>query len=295
MLVLTGLTDTFEWEVPMESAGRVGNRPQYRDPPRTGKCGSEIADSATSKERRFEDAPHRLRVNQDTSPDGLVILDAVRDDSGNIVDFVCEYANAAGAYMLRRSVDDLFGHQLLEIIPDSLEFEEYVRALETRQSMDSEIYDSTEGAERWFKRTAVPLTELLLVTYRDITAHKRQERRRRFVVEAASQLSESADTEEILRRLTTVAVLDFADCALAYLINGLGQVRRIGTAHADNSRRHALLEFDRQLPQALRSDIVHSTIRRANVVIQQDIDEQAIADWSRDPGLAAVQIGRAHV
>lgn len=62
-------------------------------------------------------AAHLIAVVGDL-PHSVSAFDAVRDESGRIVDFTWTYANAASAAITGYSNTDLVGHSLLEVLPD---------------------------------------------------------------------------------------------------------------------------------------------------------------------------------
>jgi two-component system, cell cycle sensor histidine kinase and response regulator CckA len=59
----------------------------------------------------------RLKIAMDAMLDGVSILSAVRDDSGRIVDFRIDYANAAIGVISRVAAEEQVGHTLLELFP----------------------------------------------------------------------------------------------------------------------------------------------------------------------------------
>jgi len=71
-------------------------------------------------------------------PDGIVIDRAVRDATGQIVDFEVEFANEAACRLTGMSQDELIGHRILDLFPGRLEngqFEAYVRVVETGEPL----------------------------------------------------------------------------------------------------------------------------------------------------------------
>ena len=108
--------------------------------------------------------------------DPQVLLDAVRDSHGRVVDFVHREVNQATCDYLGLSRAQLIGRRLLELSPGVTEaglFAEYVRCLETGQPVivDDLTYDNEiiGGARRYdLRATRVSPTSISL-TWRDVT------------------------------------------------------------------------------------------------------------------------------
>ena len=113
------------------------------------------------------------------SLDGVTAHRAVRDEAGTIRDFQWTLANPAAATFLRRKAEDLIGQSLFDLLPalrGTGLFEDYVRVVETGESLEREIH--TESAQRggvWVHIVAVRLGDGLSVTFRDITERKQME------------------------------------------------------------------------------------------------------------------------
>ena len=119
----------------------------------------------------------RLRAALSSMLDPFVLLEAVRDDRGRIVDFVYEYANRAAAEANRVPSDDLEGRRLLELLPGHIGsgmFERYAQLVETGEPL---VYDGMEYEDVWggvrdrrvFDVRAVPVGDGLAYTWRDVT------------------------------------------------------------------------------------------------------------------------------
>lgn len=76
--------------------------------------GSVLADHAVEAARR---AVALMRVWADALPDPVVLYEAVRDDSGAVVDFVCRDLNRATCEEVGMPRSDLIGRRLLETLP----------------------------------------------------------------------------------------------------------------------------------------------------------------------------------
>lgn len=132
-------------------------------------------------EMALSQSEERFRISQDLSLDPFTILESVRNEAGVIIDFVWTYANPKAAAVLMRSVDELMGQRLLDVLPgnqtDSELFERYVRVVETGESHDLEIPYNSDGITGWFRNMAVKLKDGVAISFSDITERKQAEAR----------------------------------------------------------------------------------------------------------------------
>jgi PAS domain S-box-containing protein len=121
----------------------------------------------------------RFRVAQELSLDAFAILDAVRDDSGQIVDFYIQYANPKAAQIVNTTAP-LAGRRLLEVLPGSKShselFDRYVKIAESGQPHDIELSYDADGIQAWFRNMTVKLGDGVAISFADITARKQYER-----------------------------------------------------------------------------------------------------------------------
>ena len=132
--------------------------------------------SAQAALRRAEE---RFRASQDASLFGFTILNAVRGDGGDIVDFEWEYVNPAAVAILKRPAADLVGRRLLAVLPNNSQnsdlFRAYVLVVETGQPHDFELRYEGEGIDGWFRNMAVKLDDGVAISFSDMTARRRAE------------------------------------------------------------------------------------------------------------------------
>lgn len=125
----------------------------------------------------------RFRTSIENMLDCFGIYTAVRDESGQIVDFLIEYVNAAACannYMTR---EEQIGKRLCELLPAHWEtelFSEYVKLVETGQPLAKESVDYEDSYKgqrlsRTFDIRAVKLGDGFAVAWRDITERKQAE------------------------------------------------------------------------------------------------------------------------
>jgi diguanylate cyclase (GGDEF)-like protein/PAS domain S-box-containing protein len=143
----------------------------------------------------------RLRATLDSLLDPHVLLVAVRDESGCIVDFTYESANDAACGYMRMPRADLEGARLLDLLPGqagSGMLAMYADAVESGEplSLDDYAYPHEMfGDERRYDIRAVRVGDALSFTWRDVTdrfaaaqALAEQEREYRLLAENAGDI-----------------------------------------------------------------------------------------------------------
>ncbi|MDQ1249621.1 MAG: hypothetical protein QG597_3996 [Actinomycetota bacterium] len=125
---------------------------------------------------RLAESEERLRATLDAMLDPHVVLQAVRDDRGIIVDFVFADANAAAAEFNGLDRENLIGAPLLGQHPaagTTTLFDDYVRVVETGEPIirDNWSYpqDLLGGEIRQYDVRAVKFSDGLSQTWRDVT------------------------------------------------------------------------------------------------------------------------------
>ncbi len=126
----------------------------------------------------------RFRAAVEGMVDGFTILEAIRDDAGEVVDFYVRDANATSLARLGTSREALLGARISQALPPELqstELERYLRVARTQQAavtdykMPTLAQDIPLGAVRWMQVEVVPLDDGVAVTSRDITVRRRAE------------------------------------------------------------------------------------------------------------------------
>jgi diguanylate cyclase (GGDEF)-like protein len=130
-------------------------------------------DALREQARRLHEAMH-------ASVDGLYLLRAIRDEQGRLTDLEFTDVNGTGATLLRRPRGELVGRRLREDIGGPLGqllFDRYQWALSTGSPIVEELrVDPRAIGASWILHQAMPTSDGLAVTARDISARKREER-----------------------------------------------------------------------------------------------------------------------
>ncbi len=131
-------------------------------------------------EANLRRSEQRFRVAQELSLDAFTVLESVRDQGGNLIDFEWTYVNPKAAEILKHSPEELLGQRLLEVLPgnkaNSELFERYIRVVETGEPHDIELHYNDNGISGWFRNMAVKLEDGIAISFSDITERKQTEK-----------------------------------------------------------------------------------------------------------------------
>ncbi|UFH55700.1 ATP-binding protein [Spirosoma sp. KNUC1025] len=114
-----------------------------------------------------------LQTVLDNSLTGIAWLKTVRNPAGMLVDFTLEKINATLAQLLGRSLQDLEGKPLSELMPHQMVnglFDRYATVSRTGQAQRFEW--ANEAGTIWYDLSTVAIDDGLIVTFMDITAIK---------------------------------------------------------------------------------------------------------------------------
>lgn len=115
----------------------------------------------------------------DGSLNGIVALEAVRDDVGEVVDFRILLTNAILANMVGTTIAEMQGQLFGRYFPSYREagiMARYVAVIETGQPFQDEVFYPFDGVNAWFSLSAHPIGKTgVSLTFLDITAHKNAE------------------------------------------------------------------------------------------------------------------------
>jgi diguanylate cyclase (GGDEF)-like protein/PAS domain S-box-containing protein len=143
-----------------------------------GFFASAIDDTARLEAARRADASSELlRASMDSLLDPWVLMRAVRDAQGTVVDFVYVEANKEACRHNGVAHDDLIGRRLLDLLPGHRGqlLADYARVLDDGQPLVlDDVPFTTDGDTRWFDNRAVKVgPDDLSFTWRDVTDNHR--------------------------------------------------------------------------------------------------------------------------
>ena len=114
----------------------------------------------------------------DNVPSGLVLYQAVRSPTGQIIDFIHTLSNPANDRITGRSAGELLNLSMLEHYPDNRTngfFDDLVKVIETGQPLHRLIHYEANNFSGWFDTQYAKQDDGVLFTYLDVTALKEAE------------------------------------------------------------------------------------------------------------------------
>lgn len=240
------------------------------------------------------DPERQLPAIFDSVADGVTVVDR----SG-----IVRFANATAAHLTGRAGPaDVIGQASADLVgafemldEDGLPFAP--AGLPTRRAFAGEhdpdmvIRFRVSGSleDRWslvrarLLRGPEPSDDLVVTSFQDISALKRNERRLTFLSEASAILGESVEYHESVERVATLAVPFIADWCAIDVIEGSKEIHRVALAQAD-PRMQDVADEARRLwaPDESRPGPVGELLRSGRTVHIADITDDMLRDAARD-------------
>lgn len=129
-------------------------------------------------EQDLAESEARFRAVQETSVDGFMVLESVRDEVGRILDFRWTYSNAAAARIVGKPHGWFPGRRLLEEMPGNREdglFDAYVRVVETGEPWTREFIYRHEGLDLFMRAVVIKVEDGFAVSFADLSERRRIE------------------------------------------------------------------------------------------------------------------------
>ena len=123
-------------------------------------------------ERDLRESERRFRAVQDTSIDGFMVLEALRDGSGVIEDFRWTWANDAAARIVGRPPGWFVGRRLLREMPGNRDeglFDGYRRVVETGKPWTSTFAYRRDGVDAHLRLVAAKVGDGFAVSFADLS------------------------------------------------------------------------------------------------------------------------------
>ncbi|MEZ0541717.1 PAS domain-containing protein [Fibrella arboris] len=179
----------------------------------------------------------RLTAIFESSLNGIVAMQVVRDDEGNPIDFLMEAANESTLTMTGRTPAEIVGTRLLTTFPGNVEagfYDLYQRVVATgNPERTTQYYQDQNGLEAWFEVSAVRQgTERVVVTFSDVTAAQLIQQQLRESNQSLEQFAgiASHDLQEPLRKVQSFGNILAQQFGPQLGESGLDMIRRMQTA-----------------------------------------------------------------
>ena len=170
-------------------------------------------------------------------PDGFLTVDRA---------WRITFVNAAARERLRGRVAEgrPQGEVLWSVLPDMVgtTFETVARRVMERREPDR-VEAFHPALDRWYLSRLYPISEGVAVVFQEVTARRREEASRKLLDDASVLLASSVDYGATLRGVARLAVPQFADLALVYLLEGDEGLEPVAHAAADPDLEAALDAF----------------------------------------------------
>ncbi len=219
----------------------------------------------------LQQSEERFRVYQELTLDHFVVLTAVRDGQGKIIDFTWEYLNPISEKSLGGKIEDFRGKRVVENYPTTITsglFDTYVQVIETGLAHQMETHYEGEGFNNWFRNVVVKMGDGVAVTAIDITSTKKieqeltatleRERNSRqeaedaqekltFLVEGSNVLSSSLDYTTLLQSLADLTVPKLADWCTVHIADEQGIPHQVALAHVNPEKVKWAIDLQKKL------------------------------------------------
>jgi len=117
-----------------------------------------------------------------TSLDGIIVLQAIRNNHGNVMDFSFSHVNSRAEEILGRNRQELMGRLFRLEMPHMVSqrvLQHIIQTLETGTAFDIEQHYGEEGMHGWIRIVVVKLGDGVVMTLSDISSRKEAEREQR--------------------------------------------------------------------------------------------------------------------
>ena len=133
----------------------------------------ELEQQVTERTQQLRESQARLQSVFDSTTNAVVLLRAVRDAAGGILDF--EYVLVNPVTQAYHGSQNPTGQRYRDLLPGTQRqaaFGQLVTVVKTGRRADFEVYHDHEGARHWFRLIGVKLNDGVLYSAEDITARK---------------------------------------------------------------------------------------------------------------------------
>ncbi|GAA4395961.1 hypothetical protein GCM10023187_03510 [Nibrella viscosa] len=182
-------------------------------------------------QQELESKAQQLQGVFESSPHGMILLEAMRDETGEVTDFRYLLANERASRINGVPLEHLIGNTLLTLFPSSKtsgSFPQNVHALTTGSIIRKQLRLSCERMDGWYEFVSSRINDnMLVVSFTDITETKQLEERQSKLLDELKRSNEnlqqfayiaSHDLQEPLRKIQS-----FGDVLVNQYATALGE------------------------------------------------------------------------
>lgn len=136
----------------------------------------------TSSADLAPDSVELLQLLSAHSQSSIDVFEAVRDEEGRIIDFICRMTSAKSLAVYGLTAKQVIGRRVLETAPGVIEtglFERMIDVVETGQIFQQEHHFQADGVDGWFDTKMIRYRDGLLTLSVDLTHARRAEQENR--------------------------------------------------------------------------------------------------------------------
>jgi signal transduction histidine kinase len=265
-------------------------------------------------EQKIERQANLLNSIVNASINGLLAMEAIRNDEGKIIDFRFLKINGKVAALIDKSEEEILGKTYLEILPGSLQngmFDLKREVIETGKAIQKETYISSPEIEGWFNVSIAALGENGLVeTFYDITGSKLAKERLRTVINTSQvgmftiiPIKDSADTiTDFTFALVNPAVAAYIGQTAEALTEGLASVffpayktNGLFEIYCDTFVNGTPHQFDFHYEDGYDVYFNIKTVRMGNEVLVTFSDHTALKKLQRELEASVEELKRSNI
>ncbi len=142
----------------------------------------------------------RFRQAYEQSPEGFILFEPVRDETGELIDFYWLYQNPAAYALIGRSAAEVVGCRLLDLFPENRSagsFDRYRHVAETGEPDRYEFKFVGSGLDTYFRTTTTRVGGSIAIVFSDIKDEITAAEHQRTLTERYQLVVES--TNDVLR------------------------------------------------------------------------------------------------
>ncbi|QED36572.1 PAS domain S-box protein [Antarcticibacterium arcticum] len=226
----------------------------------------ELEERGRQKEEELSENNRLLQTVFDSMNQGIVVFKTLYDQNGNISDFLFLRTNE----ILRHQYIgfDPVGKTYTEISRHGVEmgfFDAFKKVIETKETLDREVFYDKEGYNHWFRLIARTQDSLLIATIEDITARKLEAQKLKDAVRFKRQLVQTSPDTIIIINLDKFSVRYINQDMLARAgmtrkrILGLSLEEMITYIHPRD--RESVMDFHRKILKSSEKDVLDIDFR----------------------------------